>query len=163
MPEDQKMRRFFALVFACACIAAIVGCAGQQGGVKPGTKAAVAARLSQADHDAVVAGEDDFLKVVAASKYSLINDIVLPSQAKGFDAQAFVEDRFRMKAKEFVVAGWDMNTIGVTAAKAHGDALTSCVVTVRVYETNESRPVVINLTWRKEAGRWFLVPYPEAG
>jgi hypothetical protein len=157
------MRTLLSLLLVSICAVMIAGCAAPAGGVKPGATPAAAARLSQADHDAVVAGEDEFLKVVAASKYNLIKSVVLPSQAAGFDAQAFVESRFRMKTSEFVVAGWDMNAIGVTAAKTKGDVLTSCVVGVRVYATNESRPVVINLIWRKDGGRWWLVPFPEAG
>ena len=117
---------------------------------------------SSEDEAAVTSGEDAFLKIAAVSRFDLLKAMILPSQAIGFDPKAFIEDRFRMKSADFSVAGWDINSIGVTAARRSGDVLTSCVVMVKVPDSDQPKPVVVNLTWRKQAQRWYLVPYPEA-
>jgi hypothetical protein len=112
--------------------------------------------------EAVKDGTDEFFKAAMTRDFAALNALVWPGQAKGFNAQAFIDDRFRMESSEYQIYVWDRARVKVAKVRATGDLLTSSVVAVRVMQTNEARPVYVNLYWRKDRGKWWLLPYPDA-
>jgi hypothetical protein len=158
-----------AFVFLCA----LLGCAGDHAAAKgtvpppkqlspPQRSAPKAAKVPQADVEAVTSGVNDFLKAAGTGDYPAISAMIVSSQSTGFDAKKFIEDRFRMKLGEFEIAVWDLSRVGITPVKGSPDVLSSIVVAARIMAVNEARPVVVNLRWQKESGKWRIVPFPEA-
>lgn len=150
-------RGFLALVVMAALLG---GCTA--GGASSRANGTVAPSVSGGDADAVRTGTDDFFKAAANHDAAAITAMVWPGQAKGFNAQSFIDDRFRMKASEYQIYVWDPVRTKIAKVRETGDLLTSTVVAVRVMQTNEARPVYVNLHWRRDRGKWWLLPYPEA-
>lgn len=158
------MKRMLFATVVCVFAAAIAGCAASTptttATAAPQKRAAVA-KASPEVHDAIVARVDELLTLAGAGDYDAIKGLILPEQAAGFDGKAFIEKIFRMKISEFEVVAWDGNSIGVTPAKTRGEMLSQVAAYVRVLAINEARPVYINLYWRNQGGKWYIIPYHE--
>ncbi len=153
------MKSWSALVVTCIAVLAAAGCATTGGRATGGSRGREA---PAADVEAIRAGLDQFLKDVATGDYDAIAAMACSSQAQGFDARAYVEDRFRMKSSQYQIVYWDASRVGVTPVGSTGDMLSSAVVTVREMISNQAKPLYVNIYWRKDRGRWCILPYPQA-
>lgn len=135
-----------------AAISAVGGCAT--------TDSRTASHRETATERAIRDQEDAFLTFVMMRQYDRVADLVASGQAKGFQARAFIENRFRMKANRFDVVMWDRTMIKITTLKAGPGMLSTVPVRVRVLAENKIKPVFVNLYWRKESGKWRINAYP---
>lgn len=102
-----------------------------------------------------------FLDLARAQDYAGIAAMVTSSQAKGFDAREFVENRFRMPLGAFELLGRSEKRVAVTPVEGTRYHLSTGVAVVRLLSTNETTPYYVNLYWTKEQGNWKIVPYPK--
>ena len=145
------MGRIAWAALLCGCLAAVSGCATGGG----------ARRQDDAVKEEIRDRVDAFLTAVMSKDYGTIRSIVLPGQAQGFNAQVFVEDRFRMRVGRFDLVAWDRLKIQVTPLRDGSGTLSTGLVTVRDLAANETKPLFVNLHWRKHAGQWYIEPFQQ--
>lgn len=138
----------------CLCLAVLAGCVTTTGSAQR------AGRLNPQKEE-VRDLADRFITLAMTRSDDEIGQMVLPAQAKGFNAEVFVEGRFRMKRKNFQIIAWDKLAITVTPLKTGHGMLSTAVVTVRILPKNEIKPVYVNLHWRRHAGKWFIDAFPQ--
>jgi hypothetical protein len=142
------------IVFAVFCAVASAGC---QTAGHPRGDDFVPATVE----DQIVQEFSGFVDFAMNEDYEGIKSLVASSQAQGFDAKAFIQDRFRMKPDSFRIMVWDKEHVGVTQVRGKKTYLSSGAAHVRILATGQIVPIVVNLHWVKEHGGWKILPFPE--
>ena len=142
------------VVLGVLCVAASIGCettgSGRGDGFGPATV-----------EDQIVSEFGRFVDLTMNDDYEGIKGLVASSQVQGFDAKAFIQDRFRMKPGSFQIMVWDKKHVGVAQVRGKKTYLSSGAAHVRVSPTGKVAPVVVNIHWVKERGGWKILPFPE--
>ena len=144
------MNKKAVVAVLCVCLAGVSGC----------LTASNTRRQVDPVREEIRDRADAFLSLVIRRDYRAIRPMILPRQAQGFNAGAFVEGRFRMKANHFDLVAWDRLAIQATPLKNRPGMLSSAPVSVRVLATNEIKTIYVNLHWRKQAGKWYINAFP---
>ena len=110
---------------------------------------------------AVAARAGELVDLVMADDFEGIRAMVISGQRSSYSPEAFVMDRFRARMGSFQVVVADKKRIGATPVKDTRYVLSSMVVHARFMATNEVIPIVVNLYWQQQGGKWHIVPYPE--